>query len=145
MNPFKKAAAGSSYPGMTASMSDEQALRAVRDLVELEKSVMSREDLHMNAEEVVQKNPDLFVNRVVLHFRYLFGVKHMEGVFPKMNEVYLFVNEMSAFVRELRSMFGVSGGVTTAGVVKMMLEVASEVQKAGLVGGERRRTAPRPR
>jgi len=119
-----------SFPGATAEMSDEQAMRGIRDLVELEKMILARDDLYMNAETVVQDNPDLFVNRVVLHFRYLFGVKQMEGVFPKMNEVYLFVNEMNAFVRELRGMFGMRN-VATATVVKAMLEVASEMQKGG--------------
>ena len=136
---FNRSGNDTDYPGMTADMSDEQALRAVRDLVELEKSVMAREDLYRNAEEVVQKNPDLFVNRVVLHFRYLFGVKHMEGVFPKMNEVYLFVNEMNAFVRELRSMFGVKSSLPTASVCKVVLEVVSELEKKKIleqVGGE---------
>jgi hypothetical protein len=119
----------SNYPGMTSEISDEQALRAIRDLVELEKLMLNREDLYQNAESVVQANPDLFVNRVVLHFRYLFGVKQMEGVFPKMNEVYLFVNEMNAFIRELRGMFGMSKS-NTATVVKAMLEVASELHKS---------------
>ena len=116
-------------------MSDEQSLRAIRDLVELEKMVLSRDDLYQNAEEVVQKNPDLFVNRVVLHFRYLFGVKQMDGVFPKMNEVYLFVNEMNAFVRELKGAFNMGSGVATATVVKAMLEVAGELQRGGQLEG----------
>jgi len=71
-----------------------------------------------------------FVNRVVLHFRYLFGVKQMERVFPKMNEVYLFVTEMNAFVRELRGMFSVRN-VATAIIVNVMLEVASEMHQKG--------------
>jgi hypothetical protein len=123
-----KASIESRVPGMTAEMSDEQALRAIRDLVELEKTLMAREDLYQNAESVVQQNPDLFVNRVVLHFRYLFGVKHMEGVFPKMNEIYLFANEMNAFVRELRAILAVNRNVPTASVVKSVLEMASELQ-----------------
>ena len=123
-----RASIESRVPGMTAEMSDEQALRAIRDLVELEKAIMAREDLYQNAESVVQQNPDLFVNRVVLHFRYLFGVKHMDGVFPKMNEIYLFANEMNAFVRELRAILAVDRNVPTASVVKSVLEMASELQ-----------------
>ena len=91
---------------------------------------MAREDLYENAEAVVQNNPDLFVNRVVLHFRYLIGIKSMEGVFPKMNEIYLFTTEMNAFVRELRGIFGMSRNLPTASVVKMMLEIASELEKS---------------
>jgi len=112
-------------PGLTPSMSDEQALRAVRDLVELEKAILARDDLYKSAETVVQKNPDLFVNRVVLHFRYLFGVKNMEGVFPKMNEVYLFTNECQGFIRELRAIFGMSSKMPTAAVIKSVLDVAA--------------------
>ena len=100
-----------------------------------------RDDLYESAESVVQNNPDLFVNRVVLHFRYLFGIKHMEGVFPKMNEIYLFANEMNPFVRELKAIFGMASSIPTASVVKSMLEIASELQKTrqlegfGLRGG----------
>ena len=120
----------SSMPGATPDMSEEQALRAIRDLVELEKAVMAREDLYENAEAVVQNNPDLFVNRVVLHFRYLFGIRSMEGVFPKMNEIYLFTTEMNAFMRELRGIFGIKKSLPSASVTKMMLEVASELRNS---------------
>ncbi|GMI22867.1 hypothetical protein TrRE_jg219, partial [Triparma retinervis] len=123
-----------SMPGATPDMSEEQALRAVRDLVELEKAVMAREDLYENAEAVVQNNPDLFVNRVVLHFRYLFGIRSMEGVFPKMNEVYLFTTEMNAFMRELRGIFGIKKSLPSASVTKMMLErLAQSPPKSQLV------------
>jgi len=118
------------FPGATPDMTEEQALRALRDLVELEKAVMAREDLYQNAEAVVEANPDLFVNRVVLHFRYLFGIKSMEGVFPKMNEVYLFANEMNSFVRELRGILGIKQSLPSATVTKMMLEIASELEKS---------------
>jgi hypothetical protein len=32
----------------------------------------------------------------------------MQGIFPKMNEIYVFVNEMSNFTKDLRSTLGVA-------------------------------------
>ena len=50
----------------------------------------------------------------------------MEGVFPKMNEIYLFSNECQGFIRELKAMFGLNEKTTTANLMKSVLEVAAK-------------------
>jgi hypothetical protein len=67
---------------------------------------MLRQDIYDAAEGYRSAEPGLLVNRLVTHFRQLFGVRSMEGMFPKMNEVYLFVNEMENFLRMVRAVLG---------------------------------------
>jgi hypothetical protein len=41
--------------------------------------------------------------KIIDHFRQLWGVEKLDGVFPKMNEVYLYVGETRSFVLRLGS------------------------------------------
>jgi hypothetical protein len=61
--------------------------------------VVGSKAVHQEAERFVAEKPELFVNRVVQHFQYLFGVKTADGLFPKLNELYLFVSEMENVTR----------------------------------------------
>lgn len=44
------------------------------------------------------------MNRIVAHFQNLFEVKALEGVFPKMNEVFVANNEMKNFIKSLKAL-----------------------------------------
>ena len=58
-----------------------------------------------DAEVVAQ--PGLLTNRIVAHFQQLFDVRGgTQGIFPKMNELYVFVNEMLNFTKDLRTTLG---------------------------------------
>ena len=50
--------------------------------------------------------PDAIVSKIVKHFQLLFDVRGVEGVLPRMNEVYLLMNESVHFLRALRSVVG---------------------------------------
>ena len=53
-----------------------------------------------------QDNAQGVLQKLIIHFQTLFDVKELEGVLPKMNELYLFVNEALNHMRALRSMLG---------------------------------------
>jgi hypothetical protein len=72
-----------------------QICKAVSDLVTLERNVLTRREVYESAEVFVRQGPEILVNRVILHLQYLFDIKTMAGLFPKINEIYLFVNEVS--------------------------------------------------
>jgi hypothetical protein len=52
-------------------------------------------------------DPADFLSHVCSHFNRLFELRSTEGMLPKMNELYLFVNEQTNFLKVLRSMLGV--------------------------------------
>lgn len=75
----------------------------VADLVALESQLLARTQSYEAAEHALALDPDLLNNRIVLHFQYLFQVRKLEGVFPKMNELYVFCSEVQSVLRALRS------------------------------------------
>uniref|UniRef100_A0AAV1TRF6 Centrosomal protein of 70 kDa n=1 Tax=Peronospora matthiolae TaxID=2874970 RepID=A0AAV1TRF6_9STRA len=79
-----------------------RAVRAVSELVELEKGVIHHRDMYTLAAEEVERRPNDLVNPIVRHFAYLFQVRNIDGILPKMNETYLMVNEMKNFVHAIR-------------------------------------------
>ena len=84
----------------------ERCVAEVMELVTLEREIESKHNTFAEAERSVAAEPSLLVNRLVSHFRELFGVKKMDGVLPKMNEIYLFVNEMEHKSQMLRAVLG---------------------------------------
>ena len=56
-------------------MSDDQLLEAVWSLIDLESRVLANRTLQAEAEALLSNKPDVLVNRVVQHFRYLFQVR----------------------------------------------------------------------
>ena len=64
---------------------------------------------------------------MILHFKNLFAIKSIDGVFPRINEIYLFVNEQENFMRMLRSLLQlpVSAGVNACiAALKRVLDKA---------------------
>ena len=69
-------------------------------------------------------SPDLLVNRIVLHFQHVFNVAKIEGVFPKVNELYVFCSEVQTVLAEFRTVLGLSREASPKfilGVVKQRL------------------------
>ncbi|KAK1934580.1 hypothetical protein P3T76_011189 [Phytophthora citrophthora] len=79
-----------------------RAVHIVSDLVELEKSVIHHREIYTQAAEEVERRPNVLINQIVRHFSHLFQVKSIDGVLPKINEIYLFVNEMKNFLHVIR-------------------------------------------
>lgn len=90
----------SSYHG---TMTLNEILMAVKDLCQLETQLLFQKRSFSEAEKSLALNPEILNNRIVLHFQYLFQVKRLEGVFPKMNELYVFCSEVTSVLRALRS------------------------------------------
>jgi hypothetical protein len=77
---------GASISGQKPSLSPSQAAVAVRDLVSVERRILEQGATFQQANEMIGANPELLISRIVRHFQQLFGVKSMEGLFPKINE-----------------------------------------------------------
>ncbi|KAL4138190.1 hypothetical protein PRIC2_001697 [Phytophthora ramorum] len=81
-----------------------RAVHIVSELVELEKSVIHHREIYTQAAAEVERRPNVLINQIVRHFSHLFQVKSIEGVLPKINETYLFVNEMRNFLHAVRDL-----------------------------------------
>lgn len=70
------------------------------------------------AEQFLQGQPEDLLNRTVTHVKYLFGVASLEGLLPRMNQVYLSTEESKNFLNEVRGLLHIeregSGGTDGA-------------------------------
>ncbi len=82
------------------------AVQIIRDLVDFEQEVMHNKASLLHAAEFVRDQPAVIVNRIVGHVQYLFEIKSLEGVLPRMNQVYLFTEEMRNFLATVRALLG---------------------------------------
>lgn len=121
-----------------SELSDERILDAISDLVETERMILKSRAIHENAELFLVDKPELFVSRVVQHFQYLFQVKKVEGVLPKMNELYLFTSEMENMIKVLKGLVGIEGTCSNT-VLLVTLEAAIEGDEPATVAEKFRR------
>ena len=112
--------ASGSGGNLAVPTSDDDLLDAIVDLVDLEKKVTMSRVFQKEADRFLEAKPELFLSRVVQHFRYLFGVKTIEGIFPKLNEVYLYVSEMENFTRVLGAMVGQNQKISTSALLAIV-------------------------
>ena len=82
----------------------ERVFEIVRDLVDFQAEVMHHDQSLIYAEDYIRERPEIMVNRVVGHIQYLFEIKTLDGVLPRLNQVYLFVEEMRNFLSSVRAM-----------------------------------------
>ena len=85
MNELSKRVSGA--PSDPSAVSNDYILLAVHDLVVLEQQMLSKRESFEAAESAIATSPDLVINKIVLHFKNLFAVKDLEGMFPRINEV----------------------------------------------------------
>ncbi len=90
------------------------SVQLVRDLVDFQLEVLTSKANLLAAEEYIKERPEVLVNRIVGHMQYLFEIKSLDGVLPRMNQVYLFTEEMRNFLATARAIVG-QGGIVGAG------------------------------
>jgi hypothetical protein len=91
----------------------EQLFEIVRDLVDFQAEVMHHDQSLVYAEDYIREQPEILVNRIIRHMQYLFEIRSLDGVLPRMNQIYLFVEEMRNFIAATR---GILFGNTNSGV-----------------------------
>ena len=65
----------------------------------------------------------MLVHRVIAHLQYLFEIKSMSGLFPKINELYVFVNEMQNFLRAVCDALDLPASAPPATILRRLGEL----------------------
>eukprot|EP00742_Colponemidia_sp_Colp-10_P014897 GILJ01016970.1.p1 GENE.GILJ01016970.1~~GILJ01016970.1.p1 ORF type:complete len:1020 (-),score=191.78 GILJ01016970.1:192-3215(-) len=110
------------------NLSDDQMVAAVQELVSIETRLLGNKEAFDMAEGFLKDRPDIVINKIVSHFQRLFEVKSLDGILPKMNEIFLFSNEMINFLKVLRAMLGVDSSASVnacLAALKKMFEHSS--------------------
>ena len=79
-------------------------LEKIGNLIDFQAEIFQNKEFYNNAEKFVSTRPDVLVNSIIVHLQYLFGVTSLDGVIPRMNQVYLFAEEMRNFMVRMRDL-----------------------------------------
>lgn len=104
-------------------------LSCVSELVYLEKQWLQKSESYEKAEEMLEKRPDVLLHRIIQHFQYLFDVKTLQGVLPKLNAIYLFVKEVNMFLSAIRSELGFDPTANASRCFEAILELLQSKKK----------------
>ena len=83
-----------------------RACSVIRSLVDFQAEVLNNEDNMQSIISFIKERPDLAVNRIVGHILYVFDIKSVDGILPRMNQLYLFNEEMKNFMAAVRALLG---------------------------------------
>ena len=75
-------------------------------MIESEEYLLNSKQCFTNAEKHLVMNPNDLNNRIIRHFQHIFSVKSIEGVFPKLNQIYLELNEQRNLIKTIKSILG---------------------------------------
>lgn len=102
-----------------------KAIELVRDMVDFQVEVFHHKKSFRSAEEFIRDQPEAMVNRQMAHIQYLFGIQQLEGLLPRMNQVYLFVEEMRNFMTSAKLSLGLAGSTSDAITINEIQRVIS--------------------
>jgi hypothetical protein len=89
----------------SSGMSIENMLQAVSDLAVFRLKALRDSKALANADEYLASHPNEILTQITAHIKYMFGVKTLDGLLPRLNRVYLFNAEMTNFLTAAREMF----------------------------------------
>merc|ERR1711920_1004671 len=83
-----------------------EIVKQIEELVESEEYLLSSKKCFSKAQKSLDSNPEDLCNRIIRHFQHIFSINHIEGVFSKMNQIYLELNEMRNLIKTIKSILG---------------------------------------
>lgn len=109
------------------------ALQKIKSLVDFQVELFRSSKSFVDAQSFISERPEVLVNSLIEHIRYLFGVKTLQGMIPRMNEVYLFSEEMCNFINNARQMMKMSNlpDATVLTEIYRRIKSAERVKKVG--------------
>merc|ERR1719461_2466303 len=83
-----------------------EIVKQIEELVESEEYLLNSKQCFSKAQNCLTSKPEELCNRIIRHFQHIFSIKHIEGVFPKMNQIYLELNEMKNLIKNIKITLG---------------------------------------
>ena len=112
-----------------------RACSVIRSLVDFQAEVLNNEDNMQSIISFIKERPDLAVNRIVGHILYVFDIKSVDGILPRMNQLYLFNEEMKNFMAAARALLGAQSKPNAVVIDEIQRRVAITTTMASLNHG----------
>lgn len=111
----------SNYKREWALKDTNDILSQLRSLSDFQAEVLASEQSAKSADAYLKNRPDIVVNRIVSHIQYLFDVKSIDGILPKLNQVYIYNEEMRNFFTTVRLMLKVDSATPHSALIPEIL------------------------
>ncbi len=95
------------------SRDPEVAIEIIKDIITFQLESYQNSSNYKAASDYISQNPEMLTNRLLSHMQYVFDIKDIQGLIPKMNQIYLFVEESRNFMSSLREAFGMENAQTS--------------------------------
>ena len=125
-------------PGLRYRWSPQEISKAyniIRGCVDFEMEVLKHKKSFHAAEDFLREQPDLLVNRQISHIQYLFNIPSIEGVYPRMNQIYLFHEQMANLLNTCRQALGLKGAPDAAVITELQRLILEVSHKSSPVTG----------
>jgi len=116
---------GAQWSGLTKG--PDAAVALVREVIDFQMEVLRHKTSFRAAEEFIREHPEAMANRIISHVQYLFDIKQLEGFLPRMNQVYLFYNEMRNFLQASKTQMNLSKTEGDSATLAQLQRVISKV------------------
>ena len=104
------------------------AIELVSDLVNFQlESFQNTQSYHV-ATDYIAQNPEKMVNRLLVHLQYLFDIRDLQGLVPKMNQIYLSVEESRNFLVCLKESLHMKDSQNSAVMTETLRRIGGQEQ-----------------
>merc|ERR1711991_1150701 len=75
--------------------------------IEFQCDSLKQNNNYTSLQNFIADNPEDMSSRILSHIQYMWGVKSIEGIVPKLNEVYIHTKELTTFLKNCRDILGI--------------------------------------
>ena len=86
------------------------SLNIIKELVDFQLGSLKNSRAYKTADDYLRSKPEELVAQIMNHVMYLFEIKELQGVVPKMNQLYIFIEEQRNFVSATRDNMKIKSG-----------------------------------
>jgi hypothetical protein len=125
-------------PGLRFRWSENEINKAygiIRGCIDFEAEVLKHKKSFGVAEDFLRDQPELLINRQIAHIQYLFNISTIEGIYPRMNQVYLFHEQMTNFLNTSRQALDMKSA-TDASIISELQRIAMQDRTVASVASE---------
>ncbi len=90
----------------------DKAIDLIRDMCNFQVEVLRHNKSFSAAESFIRERPEELTSRLLAHLQYVFQVSQLEGLLPRLNQVYIFNEEMKNFLSVMRELLGFDNKVS---------------------------------
>lgn len=111
------------------------AVDIITDLVNFQLESFQDKVSYRAAADFIAQNPEKMVNRLISHLQYVFDVKDLQGLVPRMNQVYLSLEESRNLMNSLRECLEMKDAQNTVIISETLRRLSGKNQAEQLNSG----------